>query len=239
MQSLSDTHRATKNHPFRSASILMEEARSRSLRAPFQDLLPVRRPRVRCVHHESRPSSRRESLSIQEFLRPLDGREKLREASDGPISEKIMKRSVIALVLIALPAISVAAPQTCRDLLVRSPERNYACAVVGGVDAQTSAPFTFEVHVSPNGASTTTFRMEWDNVSVGCTCDPKGSVENPKFWVGKSFTCTGPGVPSTAIAATGRVSGSDGARITQFKILAFNGTDMPSAVTFGKCSLVP
>ena len=149
-----------------------------------------------------------------------------------------MKRAVFVVVALVQASISFAAPPTCFDALVRNPRRTYVCTVFAGFETEPAGPYQYALRFRANGQSANSFFLRLEHgATFGCGCDPRGSGKNSTLWTSNKFTCAGVSPVASGLAATGRVTGPDGATISDFKTFQFHGKDSAASVTFGNCAL--
>jgi len=126
-----------------------------------------------------------------------------------------------------------AAPSTCYDLLIRSPQRSYNCELMAS--SAPLGPVTLEFDA--DSSSGPGFNMQFFGADYKCSCDSKGNFNKPSFFTSKEFTCVrgygGPAALATVIK--GKVAGKDGSKIVKVQGLATSET-APEAL-IGTCAL--
>jgi hypothetical protein len=149
-----------------------------------------------------------------------------------------MKKTLAALAVLAVPSLAMAAPSTCYDLLVRTPERTYSCT--GTMEPDT--PFFSSMVFSPSMLGPPAFTVTYDSglggTALSCLCDSTGSASKPKFHAAKRFTC-GLGEVDNAATIRGKVGGKDGDKITGFQLGQVSPFPPTTLGLIGSCELLP
>lgn len=135
-----------------------------------------------------------------------------------------------------------AAPPTCRDLLLAHGPKWFTCDLTL-LDTSAGPPFdrspaSLLLEFSDaTPVDPATFELRTSGGATGvCACGPRGSVANPTFLTGRTFTC----VDQDGLVTQGQVSGGKGNRIKSLttQIIAPQSSG-GSQIAIGSCRRAP